>query len=204
MHAHTVLPCMQGLAEAMDRAAGKPGSKDASVYLEPDSDLPLSIQANREPYWQGEWRKQPYSARYDEALICCLCAAECHCCWHIFLQVLQPCGQAVQGALAHCCCPASQYTINSLMQGCSGPVCPSLNKAPIWLVTCGARPLDHDKLVSHSSRSQQCTACRPYQRLSAYALKESKAQLTWKMQTAKRGACSGQHCGSLTALGSYR
>ena len=49
-----------------------------------------------------------------------------------------------------------------------------------------------------------CTGCRPYERLADYALRESKPQLTWKMQTTKRGGCDGQHCDALSKLGSYR
>ena len=33
------------------------------------SDLPESIQANREPYLQGDWRKQPYIPRCTPS--CC-------------------------------------------------------------------------------------------------------------------------------------
>ena len=56
---NTTRSVVQGLADAAER----PSSKPAETSYEPASDLPPSIQANREPYWQGDWRKQPYSAR---------------------------------------------------------------------------------------------------------------------------------------------
>ena len=33
------------------------------AVLGPDPSLPPSIQANREPYAQGDWRKEPYAPR---------------------------------------------------------------------------------------------------------------------------------------------
>lgn len=66
---HLIYPHVQGLADMGER----PSTKPAETSYEPASDLPPSIQANREPYWQGEWRKQPYSARWalqDRGLMC--------------------------------------------------------------------------------------------------------------------------------------
>ena len=32
-------------------------------YAAPAVELPACIQANREPYFQGDWRQKPYTAR---------------------------------------------------------------------------------------------------------------------------------------------
>jgi hypothetical protein len=51
-----------GAAVAAPKAA-----KPVERYV-PNSQLPQSIQRNREPYVQGEWRKEPYIPRCDLAL----------------------------------------------------------------------------------------------------------------------------------------
>ena len=41
-------------------------AKPAERYI-PNSQLPESIQMNREPYMQGDWRKEPYIPRHSLA-----------------------------------------------------------------------------------------------------------------------------------------
>ena len=73
-------------------------------------------------------------------------------------------------------------------------------------VQCLLRPelLNSSQCAPLRLQDDTSPCCRPYQRLSAYHLKEGKALLTWKMQSSKRGTCDGQHCRKLSTLGSYR
>ena len=48
--------------------AAPKAAKPVERYV-PNSQLPQSIQRNREPYMQGEWRKEPYIPRCVLALI---------------------------------------------------------------------------------------------------------------------------------------
>ena len=56
------LESLQGLVGPPEKP--KEAAKEATAHhAAPAQDLPVSIQANREPYFQGDWRQKPYTAR---------------------------------------------------------------------------------------------------------------------------------------------
>lgn len=53
----------KGSSTAAGGASAAPKAAKPVERHIPDSQLPESIQTNREPYMQGDWRKEPYIAR---------------------------------------------------------------------------------------------------------------------------------------------
>ncbi len=178
--------------------------------------LPESILANREPYLQGDWRKEPYIPRRAMGLG----------------QGREP-THAAGGAGAPHTAPAGLCRVSSASvtwggeswllntvaahaQACMAPGGAGEQRpARSWPARAPGAP--GQGRPAQGAEGGCCTgalpgcphapaggARRPYVRLKAYELNENREVLAWKFTTRKRGQCSGEHCTRPGHLGTYR